>query len=424
MRRREVGHQGIAWRPSNALADAVGHKRLDARLRSVFRTEHPDPSTVLDATLGGIRYRDQLRQQDLKTGADGKVTFSDKPPATVDQGKVTATGVGAKVDASGGTALSRTSDDGRLNFKKGETFSKIFKGIHDLELKYGDTGVFVRGKYWYDYELKDEDREFKPISDHNRKEGAKSSGAQILDAFVYHNYSLGDLPGTVRAGKQVVSWGESTFIGNSINSINPIDVSAFRRPGAEIKEGLIPVNMFYVSQSLTDNLSAVHRIFVFTDPGAETITLQNSGVNLQVLAGHDESRLTFLAVRRWYGWSAGRILNLDIGGGSLELIGVRGSKIRRGVTLPLGSLALQDSSHKSLKRAENIVRDAIADLPTIENGHSVEEMEYVSGPVRAGLNQLGPAVVPSRVGGHRSPPCTGGCLGAGQCLPSTPPPPM
>lgn len=70
------------------------------------------------------------------------------------------------------------------------------------------------------------------------------------------------------------------------------------------------------------------------------------------------------------------------------------------------------------------VRDAIADLPTIENGHSVEEMEYVSGPVRAGLNQLGPAVVPSRVGGHRSPPCTGGCLGAGQCLPSTPPPPM
>ncbi|MCY1270186.1 hypothetical protein D9M70_187060 [compost metagenome] len=60
----------------------------------------------------------------------------------------------------------------------------------------------------------------------------------------------------MRLGKQVVSWGESTFIGNSINSINPIDVSAFRRPGSEIKEGLIPVNMFYVSQSLTDNLSA------------------------------------------------------------------------------------------------------------------------------------------------------------------------
>ncbi|QKE64120.1 DUF1302 domain-containing protein [Aquipseudomonas campi] len=156
---------------------------------------------------------------------------------------------------NGGQGLSQTTDDGRLNFKKGETFSKIFKGIHDLELKYGDTGVFARGKYWYDFELKDEQRLFKDIDDHNRKEGAQSSGAEILDAFVYHNYAIADQPGSVRLGKQVVSWGESTFIQNSINAINPVDVSAFRRPGAEVKEGLIPVNMFYVSQSLTDNLS-------------------------------------------------------------------------------------------------------------------------------------------------------------------------
>ena len=156
---------------------------------------------------------------------------------------------------NGGQGLSQTTDDSRQNFKRGETFSKIFKGIHDLELKYGDTGVFVRGKYWYDFELKDESRLFKDISDSNRKEGAQSSGAQILDAFVYHNYSVADQPGSVRLGKQVVSWGESTFIQNSINSINPVDAAAFRRPGAEIKEGLIPVNMFYVSQSLTENLS-------------------------------------------------------------------------------------------------------------------------------------------------------------------------
>ncbi|MES2820399.1 MAG: DUF1302 domain-containing protein [Pseudomonadota bacterium] len=157
---------------------------------------------------------------------------------------------------NGGRGLSQTTDDSHLNFKRGETFSKIFKGIHDLELKYGDSGVFVRGKYWYDFELKDEDRPFKDIDDSNRKEGAQSSGAQILDAFVYHNYSIADKPGSVRVGKQVLSWGESTFIQNSINAVNPVDVAAFRRPGAEIKEGLIPVNMFYVSQSLTDNLSA------------------------------------------------------------------------------------------------------------------------------------------------------------------------
>ncbi|WP_439886111.1 DUF1302 domain-containing protein [Pseudomonas sp. MBLB4123] len=156
---------------------------------------------------------------------------------------------------NGGDGLSQTSDDSHLNFKKGETFSKIFKGIHDLELKYGDTGAFIRGKYWYDFELKDEHRLFKDIDDSNRKEAAQASGAQILDAFVYHNYDIADQPGSVRLGKQVVSWGESTFIQNSINSINPVDAAAFRRPGAEIKEGLIPVNMFYISQSLTDSLS-------------------------------------------------------------------------------------------------------------------------------------------------------------------------
>jgi exopolyphosphatase/guanosine-5'-triphosphate,3'-diphosphate pyrophosphatase len=44
-----------------------------------------------------------------------------------------------------------------------------------------------------------------------------------------------------------------------------------------------------------------------------------AGVNLRVLAGEDEARMTFLAVRRWFGWSAGRLLVLDIGGGSLEI---------------------------------------------------------------------------------------------------------
>jgi len=64
------------------------------------------------------------------------------------------------------------------------------------------------------------------------------------------------MPLDVRLGKQVVSWGESTFILGGVNQINPIDVSSFRRPGAEIKEGLIPVNMAYASLGMTENLSA------------------------------------------------------------------------------------------------------------------------------------------------------------------------
>ncbi|UXL39344.1 DUF1302 domain-containing protein [Pseudomonas fragi] len=157
---------------------------------------------------------------------------------------------------NGGKGQSEISDDGRLNFKRGETFSKIFTGMHALELKYGDSGLYVRGKYWYDFELQDDSRPFKAISDSGRKASAQSSGSQLLDAFVYHNYAIADQPGAVRLGKQVVSWGESAFIGGGINAINPTDASAYRRPGTEYKDGLVPVNLFYISQNLTENLSA------------------------------------------------------------------------------------------------------------------------------------------------------------------------
>lgn len=62
-----------------------------------------------------------------------------------------------------------------------------------------------------------------------------------------------------------------------------------------------------------------------------------TGVELQVLAGEDESRLTFLAVRRWFGWSAGRIINLDIGGGSLEMTNGVDEEPDVALSLPLGA---------------------------------------------------------------------------------------
>ncbi|MCG5432311.1 Ppx/GppA family phosphatase [Mycobacterium sp. MYCO198283] len=65
--------------------------------------------------------------------------------------------------------------------------------------------------------------------------------------------------------------------------------------------------------------------------------LAETGVDLQVLSGVDESRLTFLAVRRWYGWSAGRILNIDIGGGSLELSNGVDEDPDVALSLPLGA---------------------------------------------------------------------------------------
>jgi exopolyphosphatase/guanosine-5'-triphosphate,3'-diphosphate pyrophosphatase len=64
---------------------------------------------------------------------------------------------------------------------------------------------------------------------------------------------------------------------------------------------------------------------------------RGTGVRLTVLSGEDESRLTFLAVRRWFGWSAGRLLVLDIGGGSLEIGFGMDEYPDAAVSLPLGA---------------------------------------------------------------------------------------
>ena len=64
---------------------------------------------------------------------------------------------------------------------------------------------------------------------------------------------------------------------------------------------------------------------------------RETGVTLSVLSGEDEARLTFLAVRRWYGWSAGSILLFDIGGGSLEISLGNDEYPDVGLSLPLGA---------------------------------------------------------------------------------------
>jgi exopolyphosphatase / guanosine-5'-triphosphate,3'-diphosphate pyrophosphatase len=75
------------------------------------------------------------------------------------------------------------------------------------------------------------------------------------------------------------------------------------------------------------------------DNGLEVLdrVRQRTGVDLQVLTGEDEARLTFLAVRRWFGWSAGQLLVLDIGGGSLELAAGVDEDPAVALSLPLGA---------------------------------------------------------------------------------------
>ena len=158
---------------------------------------------------------------------------------------------------SGGSAFSVNGDDGNLNYDKG-IVSNVFKLTTELELNYKNVGAFVRGRGFYDYENEDGDRLRTPLSNDALKR--VGSRADLLDAFVWSRFDLGGMPTEIRIGEQVVSWGESTFIQGGINTINPVDVSAIRVPGAELREALLPEGMVAASIGTVDQHHAGARL--------------------------------------------------------------------------------------------------------------------------------------------------------------------
>ena len=151
--------------------------------------------------------------------------------------------------ANGGTSRDPNADDGNLRYKRNELVSTTLKATHDLELKYRNFGAFVRGSYFYDPTIRSKGSLGRDARDE------LGSDAEILDAYVRGTFQIGGRNLNLRLGRQVVSWGESTFIQNGINVLNPVNVSRLRAPGSELKEGFIPTTMAYATQELTDNLS-------------------------------------------------------------------------------------------------------------------------------------------------------------------------
>lgn len=152
-----------------------------------------------------------------------------------------------------GKQRSVNADDGDLNY--GSTLvSALLKASHDLELNYKNSGLFVRGFYFNDFVNSNGSRKKAALSDEAQR--IVGQGGELLDAYVYFKPTLGTMPARFAIGKQVLSWGESTFIPNGINSVNPIDVAKLRTPGSELKEALRPLNMVSASLGITDKLTA------------------------------------------------------------------------------------------------------------------------------------------------------------------------
>jgi Protein of unknown function (DUF1302) len=149
---------------------------------------------------------------------------------------------------------SVNGDDGRLNFDEWDLTSGTVKMTNDIQANYENYKFFARVSSFYDAVL-DRDSSFNRSQIGDGAEVDAVRDIDLLDFYVSGDFNVGDLPLNVRIGKQVVNWGEATFILNGISSWNPFDVSAFRRPGAEIKEGLLPVWGAYASLGLPYDLS-------------------------------------------------------------------------------------------------------------------------------------------------------------------------
>jgi len=157
------------------------------------------------------------------------------------------------------------TDDGNVNVGQGDVYSARLKFVTEAEARYQNYGAFMRVKGFYDYansELIGEKRtDFgrRPLKDRLRGDAAYDAAAwdiSLLDAFVFGNFDVLDNSTlNVRLGKQVVNWGESLVIQGGINQFQPVDVSALRTPGAEIKEAIVPQEMIYASIDLPGSLS-------------------------------------------------------------------------------------------------------------------------------------------------------------------------
>ena len=239
------------------LASAVAVALLSAPVAHAFEFTN-DSGTLTGSLDTTVSYGISVRTDDADPDLIGKVQFDPTicyqnvplgaiPSAPVAAAPARVPGSAYQIAAPGRFSVNR--DDGDLKYDEGDAFSNAFKITSELSLKWNNWGMFARATYFYDFENADRDDLTEIAKD---KVG---TDFQMLDAFVFHDFNIGGHQGTFRIGRQVVSWGESTFIQNGINVINPVDVSKLRVAGAELKEAFLPIDMLWGSFSFTDNLS-------------------------------------------------------------------------------------------------------------------------------------------------------------------------
>ena len=169
-----------------------------------------------------------------------------------------------------------------------------------------------------------------------------------------------------------------------------LDVTgAISAGGIQLLNDAIKEAVAHARQNETDEILAFATSAVRdASNGAQIIADINKKheIDLQVLNGDDEASMTFLAVRRWLGWSAGKLLVLDIGGGSLEIASGVDENPEATISMPLGAARLTREflsgdpySSKGIKNLEKHAEELIRDLmPNSLKAHDADHFVATS----------------------------------------------
>lgn len=145
-------------------------------------------------------------------------------------------------------------DDGNLNFNRGDIYSASVRAIHDIEMSAGNIGAFVRFSYFYDAISANKGNTRRTeLSDAARDDAGY--GLDLLDAYVYGDFQVADMPFSIRVGNQVVNWGEALLRQGGISQTNALDVIKIVTPGAELREAYLPSPMIWANIGITPSFS-------------------------------------------------------------------------------------------------------------------------------------------------------------------------
>lgn len=212
---------------------------------ATFKTESISGNFDSTVTVGfGVRTQDPSCGLLLKDGS-GFAPSGNMQPA------------GAGAPAGCTEFLSGLGDQGNLNYKKGDAFTTYLKGSHELLLKMPDDWKFFGRVSWLKDVTATHTTGFSSVGNApgvgsltGEARDDLSFKARLLDFWVSKEVEIGEQKARIRAGNQVVSWGESLFIPGGINQTNAMDYMRLAQPGTQLKEVFLPAPIVSVASGL------------------------------------------------------------------------------------------------------------------------------------------------------------------------------